>query len=317
MPRVSVVIPAHDPGPWLEPALESVHAQSFDDVDVLVVDDGSREDLSWVPQRFPRTTLLRQAPAGASAARNRGILASSGELVALMDQDDLWARTKLEHQVRALDAVPDAGLCFCGLRPFHSPEQPSLDGGDDAAAPVIALSGAGGAPGLEASLRFFGRAFVVPSTVMIRREALASTGLLDPWMPFTGDFDLLIRLGSVRPVVQVVSLDVWYRVHGANFSRDYATGRAELRQLRSRYRHQAMISRNWGLLREVERSLRRPRRLYAHQAFDRARQSWRAGELGGTVAHLWRSATFDPRVLVEAVGQHRGGRAAIGPDEPR
>src|SRR4051812_37428368 len=111
MPQVSVVIPVHNPGRFLRPALASVFAQSFTDFEVTVIDDASVEDLSWVPDEFPRVRVIRQSHAGVSVARNRGILCSGGAFISLMDQDDMWHPRKLERQVGALLDCPDAGMC--------------------------------------------------------------------------------------------------------------------------------------------------------------------------------------------------------------
>jgi glycosyltransferase involved in cell wall biosynthesis len=310
VPRVSVVIPAHDPGPWLAEALDSVRRQSFQDLEVVVVDDGSTQDLSWLSRDFPEVRLFRQDQAGASVARNRGILVSSGELIALMDQDDLWTPSKVAHQVDALDANPQAGLCFCELEVFRTSGEVHLEEvapGRPHHTLVLDEPDGPGASRLAASLAFFGQAFVVPSSVMMRRDTLASTSLLDPWAPFTGDFDLLIRVGSRQPVVRIASRDVWYRQHASNFSLQYDQGRRELHQMRRRYLRYARAQGDHALRREARHALRRPRRLYAEQAFDRARQSWRARDRRSTAYHLARSAGFDPRVLGRAVVHARPG----------
>ncbi len=305
---MSVVIPAHDPGPWLDETLHSIRAQTFRDWELVVVDDGSTQDLGFVAREVPEARLIRQDPAGASVARNRGVLATDGELVAFMDHDDLWTPAKLAHQVAALDAHPEAGLCYCDLQSFRPPERPDLHATAEPSPPVAVELGDDSAR-LRASLALFGQAFVVPSTVMVRRSSLAAAGLLDPWMPFTGDFDLLIRLGSAQPVVHVASTDVWYRTHDANFSLHYDQGRRELRQLRRRYSRMAQAQRDWALLRQAQTSLRRPRRLYAWQAMDRARLAWRGHDVRATGYHLARSLGFDPRVALDAVGHRvRPGR---------
>src|SRR5262245_18337780 len=103
MPKVSIVIPAYNPGSYLRAALESVHRQSFRDWEVSVIDDGSREDLTWISREFPKAILVRQANRGASVARNNGILRTTGELIAFMDQDDVWSDQKLERQVAVMD----------------------------------------------------------------------------------------------------------------------------------------------------------------------------------------------------------------------
>ena len=90
MPKVSVNIPAYNPGPFLRAALQSVHDQAFSDWEAVVMDDASTQDLSWIEVEFPRVRLIRQRHGGASVARNTGILATKSEMISFMDQDDLW-----------------------------------------------------------------------------------------------------------------------------------------------------------------------------------------------------------------------------------
>jgi len=307
-------MPVHDPGPWLSDTLASVRSQTFTDWELVVVDDGSVDDVAPVVGAVPGATLLRQEPAGASVARNRGVLATGGELVAFMDHDDLWVDNKLEHQVAALERHPTAGLAYCDVAPFRAPQAPELHRADDAP-PVVEVDlvppgdrgpvgGDEAASRLAASLEYFGRSFVVPSSVLVRRSWLADSGLVDPSMPFTGDLDLLIRLGALGGVAHVRSRDVWYRTHETNYSLRYDEGRRELRQMRQRYVQLARARRDWRLLRQAESSLRRPRRLYAWQALDRARGAWRARDLRSTGYHLARSAAFDPWVLASSL-RHR------------
>src|SRR4051812_12288646 len=109
MPRVSVIMPAHNPGPFLKLALKSVVAQKFSDWRCVVVDDGSEEDLGWVVELDPRIEVVRQTNMGAAAARNRGIALADSELIAFLDADDEWLPGKLGAQVETFGA---AGLSY-------------------------------------------------------------------------------------------------------------------------------------------------------------------------------------------------------------
>src|SRR5205823_13496149 len=104
---------------WLAQAIESVRAQTFTDWDLVVVDDGSTDETRSVIARFAddaRIRCLSQPRAERASARNRGIGASSGPLVAFLDADDLWRPRKLACQVEALLDRPDAGLCYTVAR---------------------------------------------------------------------------------------------------------------------------------------------------------------------------------------------------------
>jgi|BioPla2DNA2_1021312.scaffolds.fasta_scaffold23167_5 glycosyltransferase involved in cell wall biosynthesis len=112
VPAVSVVIPLYNKGPYIARALNSVLAQTFQDFEVIVVDDGSTDDGAEVVRGFddPRIWLIQQENRGVSAARNRGIEAARAELVAFLDADDEWLPGFLETILRLRTLYPDAGL---------------------------------------------------------------------------------------------------------------------------------------------------------------------------------------------------------------
>jgi len=111
VPAVSVVIPLYNKGPYIARALNSVLAQTFQDFEVIVVDDGSTDDGAEVVRSFedPRIRLIQQENRGVSAARNRGIEAARAELVAFLDADDEWLPGFLETIMRLRRKFPEAG----------------------------------------------------------------------------------------------------------------------------------------------------------------------------------------------------------------
>ena len=119
--HVSVVVPVRDGARYLEAALHSIAGQTRPPREVIVVDDGSRDESAQIAARFG-ARVERQAPTGQAAARNRGVAVSTGDFVAFLDADDLWAPGKLEHQMAALRLHPDVDLLFGHVRQFVSPE---------------------------------------------------------------------------------------------------------------------------------------------------------------------------------------------------
>ncbi|MDA1016301.1 MAG: glycosyltransferase family A protein [Planctomycetota bacterium] len=113
-PRVSVVIPTYNRAEQTTRALESVWNQTFSDYEIVVVDDGSTDNTAEVLQQFePRIRLIRQPNGGVSKARNHGVSASNGELIAFLDSDDEWLPNKLQQQVEFLDAHRSIGFVAC------------------------------------------------------------------------------------------------------------------------------------------------------------------------------------------------------------
>jgi glycosyltransferase involved in cell wall biosynthesis len=116
MPRVSVVIPLYDKASTVGAAATSVLRQSFTDLELIVVDDGSTDDSLSVVRAItdPRLRILAQPNAGPGAARNRGLAEAAGEYVAFLDADDEWQPELLQLAVTALDAHPECGAWVSG-----------------------------------------------------------------------------------------------------------------------------------------------------------------------------------------------------------
>lgn len=98
-PLVSVIIPFFSNRSWLEKALESVFSQTYPSIEIIIVDDGSTEDISNIADNYTNVSLYRIENSGAGTARNLGIEKSRGEYVAFLDSDDLWFPSKLEKQI--------------------------------------------------------------------------------------------------------------------------------------------------------------------------------------------------------------------------
>ena len=110
---VTVVIPTYNRGHLIAHALESIRRQSYPDIDVIVVDDGSTDDTAAVVARFGSSVrYITQANRGCGAARNTGLVAARGRYVAFLDSDDRWMPFKLSVQIALLEAHHDVGLVF-------------------------------------------------------------------------------------------------------------------------------------------------------------------------------------------------------------
>ncbi|MER8865327.1 glycosyltransferase [Mesorhizobium sp. M0751] len=115
---VSVVIPAHNAQDTIDETLRSVRSQSHGELEIIVVDDGSRDQTVAIARRHmkidPRVRLIEQANAGVAAARNTGWRAARSDLIAFVDADDLWAPTKIERQLAVFDRTDEkVGLVYC------------------------------------------------------------------------------------------------------------------------------------------------------------------------------------------------------------
>lgn len=183
-PHVTVIIPTYNRARLLARALDSVVAQTFDDFEVLVVDDGSTDDTEETVAAYAdrRIRYLRQPQnAGVAAARNRGLRESRGELIAFLDSDDEWFRQKLARQVARFRDLPShVGLLYGGV------ENEDGRGGRRIQTP-----------------RYRGNVYLEllvhnvihgTSGVMIRRHVVASAGFFDEGIPAIEDYDYWVRI---------------------------------------------------------------------------------------------------------------------------
>ena len=124
-PLVSLIVPCFDAGPWLAPTLESALAQTWPEKEIIVVNDGSRDDSLAVARGFAArgVTVIDQPNRGAAAARNRGLQAAHGTFIQYLDADDLLSPDKIAAQVELLATRPAGTLATCAWGRFQSDPQ--------------------------------------------------------------------------------------------------------------------------------------------------------------------------------------------------
>jgi GT2 family glycosyltransferase len=123
LPRVSCVIAVYNGQAYLREAIDSLLAQTYPELEIVVVNDGSTDGTAGVIDRYgDRVRLLTQDNAGVSAARNRGVAMSTGQLLCFLDADDCLDARKLTMQAAAFAADAELDLCDCHTSYFWSPE---------------------------------------------------------------------------------------------------------------------------------------------------------------------------------------------------
>lgn len=112
---ISVIIPTYNREKTIEKSIASVLAQDYQDIEVVVVDDGSTDDTEKVVKSISDTRVryIRQDNKGACAARNHGALEAKGEFIAFQDSDDTWKTDKLRKQLQAMEQNPEVGIVCC------------------------------------------------------------------------------------------------------------------------------------------------------------------------------------------------------------
>ena len=186
--RVSVVIPTCNRADFVREAIASVLRQDYPDVEIIVVDDGSDDGTAAVVSGFgPAVQYLWQENRGVSAARNRGVAASTGELIAFLDSDDLWLPRKVSVQVAHFAAHPEAQACHAdevwmrrGVRVNERRIHRKQGGWQFLAA--------------------LQRCLISPSAILMRRSLWDRLGGFDESLPACEDYDLWLRLTAIAPV---------------------------------------------------------------------------------------------------------------------
>jgi len=161
-PKISVVIPAYNSEKCIRETLESVFNQTLSPYEIIVVDDGSKDNTAALIQSFgDRVRYIRQDNQGIAAARNTGIHSATGDWIAFLDHDDLWLPTKLEKQSKVVTENPDLICVYTTFAYLH------LDG---SLVEVPAFP----AKNLWPALRY--RTPILPSTAIVKRSALLAIG---------------------------------------------------------------------------------------------------------------------------------------------
>lgn len=202
-PLVSCVVPVFDGERYLAEALDSILSQTYQPVEIIVVDDGSTDGTAQVVAGYgERIQYLFQENSGAPAARNRGIEAAQGEFVAFLDADDLWHKEKLARQMARFDARPELGICNTHQENFWIAELKEE----------------------EKRFRESGAASTVPgalSALVVRRTVFSEIGVLDGSLRHHDVMDWLGRAKEGQIAIEILSDTlVFRRLHFDNVSRN-------------------------------------------------------------------------------------------------
>ncbi len=187
-PLVSVIIPTYNRAWTLNKAIDSVLEQDYKNFELIVIDDGSTDDTEALVKTYDKPIKYIQQPnLGVSAARNKGISASSGSLIAFLDSDDYWYPEKLSAQVEFFNANPDALICqteeiWIRNEKRVNPKQKHRK-----------LSGMIFIPSLALCL-------ISPSAVMMRKNLFIKVDAFDESLPACEDYDLWLRVTCRYPV---------------------------------------------------------------------------------------------------------------------
>jgi glycosyltransferase involved in cell wall biosynthesis/peptidoglycan/xylan/chitin deacetylase (PgdA/CDA1 family) len=230
MTTVSVIVPTYNRKALLIEALQSIHAQTYTDYDIIVVDDGSTDDTrTAIGSQEQAVRYVWKPNGGEASARNYGIRHAHTEYVAFLDSDDRWAPDFLSTTLSYLTRHPDIVLVTTGCRVFPGNER----------RPRVAESL------LQGNLfpRLFMRNFITASAVVVRRSCFQDTGFFDESLDQATDYDMWLRIAKRYPIAFLNQPLCLWRRHEGNISRSKLQHRQHVLDVVTRHFDVSRISR--------------------------------------------------------------------------
>lgn len=239
-PLVSCVIPTYNYGRYISRAIDSVLGQTYANIEVIVVDDGSTDCTANILRSFKekfgsRIYYIYQENAGVNAARNRGISCSNGDYIAFLDADDEWISDKIEKQLNAIQADVKVGMVGCGYKWIN-------DEG------IILAHEVGPVPPSQDMLiqhlllRSFN--FGGSSSVLIRKQCFLTIGFFDEILHGSEDRDMWLRIVKQYTAVNIPDVCTIIHYHDDNSHTNYTKMlRSHFQFIRKHYVQESMKKR--------------------------------------------------------------------------
>jgi glycosyltransferase involved in cell wall biosynthesis len=213
--KVSVIIPTYNRAQSIGRSVDSVLKQSYQDFEIIVVDDGSTDNTRDILFSFGNhIKCIRQDNKGPSTARNVGINASKGEYVAFLDSDDYFMKSNLETKISFLQSNPQIGWVYSDWAYVDDEDNDIEKGSSKFRYSEKKLNG----NIFEELLK--SRNFISPCTVVVRKSILEDIGHFDPLIPSQEEYDLWLRISLKYPVYYVDKVLVAVTLHPASLSKN-------------------------------------------------------------------------------------------------
>jgi len=220
VPSISVVIPCYNAEKYIVATIRSVLLQNWPNLEIIVVDDGSKDNsVKVVSDTFPFVKLVCQANQGVAAARNNGIAQSSGAWIALVDADDIWLEGKLAKQWALLQANPGVRMSCTSWQMWQciDPEPTPEYVQQVQAMAIDKTTGAGPNGWIYTDL--LAACVVWTSTVLAHRSVFDEIGQFDATLHIGEDYDLWLRAARVTQILRVPQPMALYRRHAASLTK--------------------------------------------------------------------------------------------------
>ena len=209
MSTISVIIPAYNAEDTIQETVESVQKQTFQDFELIVIDDGSKDKTLDIIQKIadPRIKCFSYENGGNSLARNRGISHATGEFVSFIDADDLWTPDKLELQLAALQKHPEASVAYSWTTSF-------INGQEESVFPCNPIFYEGNVYDKLLVNNFVANG----SNILVCRKAIKLVGGFEPILERCADWDFYIRLAAKCHFVVIPKHQIFYRQSSSSLS---------------------------------------------------------------------------------------------------
>jgi glycosyltransferase involved in cell wall biosynthesis len=213
---VSVIVPAYNAESFITETIESVIAQTLQNWELIIVDDGSTDKTVFIAEQFcsdARITVIRQKNAGVSAARNAGLLLAKGRYVAFLDADDVWLPENLVQKLSLLE-LPENSSAVLAHAAVENIDSNSKRSGE--------INAGKSGHVLNDLLSWNGTVVPGPSSIVVRRAAAEKIGGFDIDLSTAADQDFFFRLAELGPFAAAPEVLSLYRLHPNNMHRNIA-----------------------------------------------------------------------------------------------
>lgn len=219
-PTVSVIIPVYNNARTISRTVDSVLAQTIDDIEVIIVDDGSTDDTrAHLKPYGKRIRYFYQSNQERSAARNNGLLQARGQYIAFLDADDYWLPLKLEKQIAVFQNNPELGLVYSQAYVIKKQDQPlyilgkkGIDSSNDPS---------------ETFCRLLVGNFIPSPTPLISRQCVRDAGFYDEKISIREDNDYWLRVARNYPILGIPEPLAFYQLSEGDFLKKLAAKNAQ------------------------------------------------------------------------------------------
>ena len=280
-PLVTVVIPTYNRADYIAETIESVLSQTYRNIEVIVIDDGSTDGTAQVVAPFiPRVSYVQQENAERGASRNHGLRLARGKYVAFLDSDDVWLPTKVADDVAYLEARPDVGLIHTDAVIIDAVGRELR---------VLRLK----APSGRVTGALLERNFVTMATHLARASLVRDIGGFREERELSGseDWEMWVRLSLLTNIAYLPRVSAKLRTHPGNTMTNASAMRRSMNAAARLFRENEQFGPSYG---------RNLRRMDANIALVNAINSCSQGDRRDSVTHLHEAFANNPRIILDA-----------------